>query len=126
MTKKELIERCAITAHMVNRMYCQMLGDDSQPLWEQAPDWQKNSARAGVKAILADPKTTPEQSHANWMALKKKEGWTYGKIKDAVKKTHPCMVSYHLLPTAQLMKDTIFGAVVRGAAAEFKKPVAVK
>lgn len=43
------IENVAKVCHEVNRAYCQALGDDSQIVWESAPDWQKNSYRNGPK-----------------------------------------------------------------------------
>lgn len=46
-------EEIAKIAHEANRIYCQTLGDYSQPPWEDAPDWQKNSAIAGVQAYIS-------------------------------------------------------------------------
>ena len=56
---------------------------------------------------------TPEESHNGWLAHKEKEGWVYGTIKDAVAKTHPCMVPYSQLPPEQRIKDHLFSTVVR-------------
>lgn len=107
------LETIAATAHNVNRAYCMGLGDFSQPTWEDAPQWQKDSAMAGVKAILDNPDTTPKQSHENWYRHKEAEGWVYGDVKDPEAKTHPCMVPYEQLPKDQQAKDYLFGAVVR-------------
>lgn len=106
-------EQIARVCHEVNRAYCASLGDASQVAWEAAPDWQKASAVAGVQMILNDPATTPEQSHESWLAQKTADGWTYGPVKDAEKKEHPCFVPYHELPESQRAKDYLFGAVVR-------------
>ncbi len=46
------IELLAAAAHIANRAYCHAIGDDSQPLWDDAPDWQKASARNGVAGVL--------------------------------------------------------------------------
>lgn len=113
MIGKNEIEQCAEFAHEVNRAYCKALGDDSQPRWDNAPAWQKESACNGVRAILANPATTPQESHAGWMAEKVAAGWVYGEAKDPEKKTHPCMVPYDSLPQEQRAKDHLFGAVVR-------------
>ena len=99
--------------HEVNRTYCEALGDHSQPPWDGAPDWQRNSAVEGVTAIIENPDTTPEQSHEGWLAVKRADGWTYGPIKDADKKEHPCFVPYAELPKEQQVKDHLFGAIVR-------------
>lgn len=108
------ILKAAVTAHHVNRAYCRGLGDHSQPDWAHTPDWQRDSALAGARAIFDDPSTTPEQSHENWMRQKTDDGWVYGETKDADAKTHPCMVPYAELDDAQRTKDVLFGAVVRG------------
>lgn len=105
-------EYIASIAHNVNRAYCQALGDHSQPVWEEAPQWQKDSAIAGVKAIWQKPNSTPKDSHESWMAHKLADGWTYGPVKDPAKKEHPCMVPYDELPPEQRAKDHIFRAVV--------------
>ena len=111
ITEYEIFQAARV-AHEVNRAYCQAIGDTSQVSWEDAPDWQKDSAVAGVRAHVADPSLTPEQSHQKWYDHKKKEGWTYGRVKDADKKEHPCMVSYAKLPLEQRIKDHLFKAVV--------------
>lgn len=102
----------AKAAHEINRAYCQSLRDQSQPRWEDAPEWQRNSAIAGVKFHLDNPQAVPESSHQNWLAVKEQEGWVYGPVKDAEKKEHPCMVSFHELPREQQAKDYLFHAVV--------------
>lgn len=109
-------EQIARICHEVNRAYCASLGDTSQVPWSEAPQWQRDSAILGVEAILKNPDTTPEQSHEGWLAQKVADGWTYGQIKDAVLKQHPCFVPYADLPAAQQTKDHLFGAVVLACA----------
>jgi hypothetical protein len=108
------LQDVARICHELNRAYCQLCGDDSQPAWEDAPDWQRSSAIDGVRAARAlGPLATPERSHENWLQHKQESGWSYGPHKDAQAKTHPCMVPYEQLPTAQKVKDYVFLAVVR-------------
>jgi hypothetical protein len=110
------IEACARAAHEVNRAYCLAIGDTSQPSWEDAPEWQKSSARNGVAGALAG--NTPEQSHESWLAEKAASGWKYGPVKDPEKKEHPCFVPYVELPEAQRVKDDLFVhtvTIMRGA-----------
>lgn len=106
----------ARVAHEVNRAYCRSIGDDSQPAWEDAPDWQKDSAISGVRYHLAHPDSTPADSHNSWLAEKEAAGWTYGPVKDPELKQHPCFVPYDELPPAQRTKDYLFLAVVRALA----------
>jgi len=105
-------ERIAKVCHEANRAYCQTIGDMSQPTWEDAPQWQKDSAINGVVFHIANPKAGPSGSHENWMAEKVAAGWTHGPVKDPAKKEHPCMVSYDQLPPDQKMKDYIFHGIV--------------
>lgn len=103
-------ERIAEICHNANRAYCASLGNYSQPLWADAPEWQKASAQNGVQFHLSN-ETTPEQSHENWLKQKVDEGWVYGPAKDPVKREHPCMVPYNQLPVEQRAKDYIFKAI---------------
>ena len=103
----------AIIAHEVNRSYCQSHGDFSQPPWDDAPEWQKESAVNGVRFHRENPDSTPEQSHEKWLEEKADNGWKYGPVKDAEKKEHPCFVPYDSLPVTQRAKDYIFIGVVR-------------
>lgn len=106
-----IVEACAEAAHQANKAYCEALGDGSQHSWIHAPDWQRKSARDGVRNVMRG--LTPEQLHAAWWADKIADGWMYGMVKDPVKKTHPCMVPYSQLPAFQMAKDHLFVGVVR-------------
>lgn len=104
-------EQIARVCHEVNRAYCQSLGDHSQPAWEEAPQWQKDSALLGV-TLHSENNVGPEASHESWMAQKVADGWVFGELKDPEAKTHPCIVPFSELPPAQQAKDFIFRAVV--------------
>lgn len=106
----------AMTAHAINAAYCRAMGDDSIPAWDDAPESQKNSILAGVDMHLANPDTTPEQSHESWLAFKEAEGgWSYAEVKDLEAKQHPCFLPYAELPEFQKAKDHIFRATVHAA-----------
>lgn len=110
---KITIATVAKTCHEVNRAYCAGHGDDSQPSWEEAPQWQRDSAINGVKFHLKNPNAGPQASHESWYAEKASQGWVYGEVKDVEKKTHPCMVPYSELPIQQQTKDSLFINVVK-------------
>jgi hypothetical protein len=118
-------EEIARVAHEVNRAYCQALGDHSQPAWEDAPDWQRESELNGVALHLQRPEAGPEASHVAWLEEKLRTGWRYGTKKDPVAKTHPCMVDFAALPIEQQAKDFIFRAAVHALASLLPTPVAV-
>lgn len=105
------MDRIARVCHEVNKAYCEALGDNSQPTWEDAPAWQRESARMGVDLHLMG-NFGPEASHISWMNQKLEDGWTYGPVKDPEAKQHPCMVPFDQLPREQQAKDYIFRAVV--------------
>lgn len=107
------IKSLAKLTHELNRSYCQTIGDMTQPIWECAPGWQRQSAIQGIEYALANPKVTPQQMHENWCQEKVKAGWKYGQVKHEFKKEHPCLVDYSRLPESQKVKDTLFLALVR-------------
>lgn len=105
-------EDIARVCHEANRAYCLSLGDMSQLPWDEAPQWQRDSAINGVEFHIANPDAGPSSSHDAWLAEKVKAGWKYGPVKDADKKEHPCCVPYEKLPVEQQMKDYLFSAIV--------------
>lgn len=106
------VEKIAKVAHEINKAYCSALGDNSQPDWVNAPQWQKDSAISGVKFHLNNPDVKPEQSHKEWLDLKRAEGWKHGPVKNAKTKEHPCFLPYDELPEDQKAKDFIFKQVI--------------
>lgn len=102
----------AAVCHETNRAYCAALGDNSQPAWADAPEWQRTSAIKGVEFHLANPGSPPSRSHEEWLKEKEATGWKYGPVKDPEKKEHPCFVPYDQLPPEQRIKDSLFIAVV--------------
>lgn len=111
-------QRIARVCHEVNRAYCEALGDHSQVPWEAAPEAMKASCIKGVRLHLAHPSAGPEVSHESWLLEKKLSGWVYGPEKnpDSQPPTHPNIVPFAELDSAQQAKDFIFRAIVRALA----------
>lgn len=105
-------EAIARVCHEANRAYCLTQGDDSQFAWDDAPEWQRISARNGVEAAK-NPDAKPSDSHEAWMTEKLDNGWEYGPEKNPDKKEHPCLVPFDELPEMQRRKDRLFLAVAR-------------
>ena len=120
-TYEEVRLVCAEAAHEMNRVYCMALGDFSQASWGTAEDWQRTSAIKGVDGVFAG--NGPGASHESWLAEKVATGWTFGPVKDAEKKEHPCMVPFTELPFDQQQKDHIFVQTVHTMAAALGHPV---
>jgi hypothetical protein len=106
------IEQVAKICHELNRLFCESIGDQSQKPWDEAEQWQRDSAVAGVKFKLANPLAPSSAQHDAWTKDKLDSGWRWGPVKDAIKKEHPCLVDYHCLPDEQKAKDKLFIGVV--------------
>lgn len=102
----------ARVAHEANRAYCATLGDMTQPAWDDAPQWQRDSAISGVAFLVNRPDAGAGALHENWRKEKIEAGWTYGPVKHPEAKQHPCLVPFDELPREQQAKDFLFGAVV--------------
>lgn len=110
MNRNKRFETIAQVCHEANVAWCAAHGEDSQGLWSEAPEWQRESAIKGVEFALKG--SSPEEQHEAWRRDKEKDGWVCGPVKDAEKKTHPCIVHYKLLPPMQKAKDSLFCAIV--------------
>jgi hypothetical protein len=102
----------AVACHEANKVWCEANNDFSQKHWYACEGWQQDSAIEGVKFRLANPDAKEDAQHNAWMESKIKDGWVYGEVKDAEKKTHPCLVPFDKLPGFQQKKDRLFCAIV--------------
>lgn len=101
----------AMICHQANKGLCEAQGDTSQRDWLASPEWQRDSAAAGVRFIAENPNAPDSATHDSWSAQKLADGWRYGSVKDADAKTHPCLVAFDELPPMQQAKDRLFKAV---------------
>jgi len=76
-----------------------------QPYNEEINKDQFDSLVDGINYQKANPDTTLEENHNNWMRMKEKQGWVYGAKKDFLKKTHPDLVPFDKLPEIEKRKD---------------------
>ena len=109
---KDAILCIAKVCHQANKAWCETVGDNSQKDWAEAEQWQRDSAIKGVEFKLANPSAGKDAQHNAWMADKINDGWVFGEVKDAEKKTHPCIVPFEQLPEFQQKKDALFCAIV--------------
>ena|ERR1700744_1715621 len=110
MLSKEL--SIAIVCHQANKAWCENHGDNSQKDWDEAEEWQRQSAVKGVVFKMNNPDAPDSAQHDAWMADKVAQGWIYGPLKDPENKTHPCIVPFNELPEFQQKKDKLFQAIV--------------
>lgn len=109
---QEQIAGIAKVCHQANKAYCEYHNDFSQKDWDEAEQWQRDSAVMGVKFALENPDAPASAQHDAWCADKLAQGWKYGETKDAEAKTHPCLVSFEELPVFQRAKDVLFRNIV--------------
>lgn len=106
------VKLIAQVCHEANRAICEAAGDHSQRSWDEAEEWQRDSAIKGVYFALDNPTAPASAQHDAWASDKVAAGWTFGIVKDAEAKTHPCLVPYDQLPFEQQAKDYVFKAIV--------------
>lgn len=105
------VDDIARVCHEANRALQFIAGDPAPSVpWPAESEETRESARHGVVAALAG--RTPEQMHEEWCRWQREHDWRYGEVKDALAKTHPCMVPYGELPPDQRVKDRLFVAIV--------------
>lgn len=118
---EQAILAIAVACHQQNKAWCEAHHDHSQKSWEETPENIQASAIDGVRNALKG--STPEQSHENWLAFKRADGWSYGPVKDLALKTHPSMLPYSDLPEAEKVKDHLFIEMVQQLAKVFGLPI---
>lgn len=106
------IDFIAQICHEANRIWCEANGDYSQKSWNDAEEWQRISVYSGVHFRMTNPNSGIDAQHNAWMKEKIDAGWVYGAVKDAEKKTHPCIIPFEELPEFQKKKDALFCAIV--------------
>jgi len=113
----EVIEQAAKVCHETLRVFCQTIGDNSLLAWEEAPEWQKESSRDGVRfyfeQFAAGIEPSPSATHERWLKQKRAEGWKHGETKNSETKEHPSFVPYNELPLTEKRKDYLFAAVCK-------------
>lgn len=102
----------AIVCHEANKAWCFVNADESQKNWNDAEEWQRESAIEGVLFRFDNPDAAEDAQHNAWMKSKVDAGWRFGEEKNAGLKTHPCIVPFNELPEFQQKKDKLFCAIV--------------
>lgn len=103
-------EEIARVARAAMRAYQQSIGDPVSPAWDDAPEWDRESALEGVR--VAQSGATAADRHEAWRRRREAADWVPGPVKDEGARTHPNLVPYAELSLAQRRKDDLFGAIV--------------
>ena len=106
------ILQIAHVCYDANRAWC-FEHDEVKPTWEKASKEDRGCMVEAVRFHLDNPLAGDAGAHNIWMNQKVAEGWVWGKVEDAVVKTHPGIVQFHLLPPEQQAKDRLLVSIVR-------------
>ena len=106
------IAQIARVCYEANRAYCASMGDDSQPAWNEAQEWQRASALDGVTVHLrALAKGDPPIADRDTWLVDKPDGECHSPEKDATFKGHAYRIPYASLPFETRFKDHLFEVI---------------
>lgn len=101
-------------AAIVHQAQCRLQFEQGDPVpsqpWDCESDHIRKSCIEGVRRARSG--ITPQQHHEAWRKFKEENGWVYGPEKNALLKTHPCMVPYDDLSDGQKIKNKLFLFIV--------------
>jgi hypothetical protein len=98
-------EQIAVVIHEANRAIQKVMGQPIDPPWEEA-DWRQKSTLESIEAMERGEVDFEEQ-HERWLTERTDEGWAYGPVKDADKKTSPLLLSWDNLPEQEKAKNYV-------------------
>lgn len=107
------IDQIAKEAYEIMAAYCRLSGDYSYLIWQEAPQWQKEIFLDNTVFCVENPFSSQKEMHENWRKDRVADDWRLGEMIDPVKKEHPFIVPFDLLPKEQQAKDYLFAVVVR-------------
>lgn len=108
----EALARIAEVVHEAIRAWQRANGQKPAPSWSRAPQWMRRDTTTAVTRRLSNPGAPASAQHDDWMEMKSRDGWRFGKAKSGVRKTHPLMVPYSDLPEVERRKDALVAAVI--------------
>jgi hypothetical protein len=85
---------------------------DSMPHWDEAPQIMRDLSVGAVRFRRANPQAAPGAQHSEWVRERTEAGWTYGPVKDSLKKTHPLMVPFEQLPVQEKIKSAVLLSII--------------
>ena len=79
--------------------------------WEEKTPAHRAIVKSAVKKILKGTITNPEESHMNFVFMKREDGWKFGEKYSTRNKTNPRLCDYRELPDLERQKEELFFAV---------------
>lgn len=105
------IEEIARICHKAYLQYCQAIGDYSQAPWQEAPEWQRESAKVAVKYCLENPQSPAYLVHNAWKEFMIQDGWKYSLFFNEQNKEHPWLTSFQELSQISQMRTELITAI---------------
>jgi hypothetical protein len=102
----------AKVAHEMNRVYCQLSGDDSVQPWDKATDTQRKGMIFGVVHQLKMPGADTTSLHRGLFKALSDNGWRFGDKIDHVKGTHPGCLPFQEMSPEYKARTLLFTTLV--------------
>lgn len=100
-------------AHCAVRALQAAFGQEVSARWEEYYEGDGWRGAALHIKTLREEGATPETAHNRWVAMRRREGWKYGPVKDPARKITPWLVDYQELTESERAKDYIFYYLIR-------------
>ncbi len=81
--------------------------------WVDLSLYQQQGSKRVVLSIAKNPAVSPQDMHQTWVVKMRKDGWTYGTIKDSKNKKHPELLPYKFLSKVQRRSDGLMHVIIR-------------
>ncbi len=107
-------ERTARFCHKMWNVHRVIDGHDPDPDWDDLDEEDKKTALWGVKIVRENPGIVPKEFFSMWKERKTRDDWKFGKSRDRIRKTHPCIIDdYDDLPKEEKTNYLLFIGVVK-------------
>lgn len=102
------------------------LGQTSGLQWEQLPQRTRNEIEIGVRDIATRKAKVPADLHVTWRDAMRRDGWDFGLVRDAERRTHPAICAFDELPVMEQAKYQLFFTMTQTLVVHFAAAQAVE
>jgi hypothetical protein len=102
----------AKTAHAVHVTFCNEMIIATQPAWDEISEEHRQVIISSVDKIVMGEITSKVESHNNFVAMKKSQGWRYGQYNSDYK-LNPRLVPFEELTLMDRIKESLFFETVK-------------
>lgn len=106
------IDKIAKIAHKAHNSLCIELGH-SITKWNELAYQHVEIIKESAEKILSGEYTSAEDSHKNFVKMKKANGWKFGFEYSLVEKTNPRVIDFEALSPNEILKEQLFFNTVK-------------